>query len=78
MSFFLDSVVFMVQDQEIWDNSKPMSLPRDVFNGKSFRDIWIGFKVGLVDLEAFLSSYQTVESLYISGPAGTAVNTLRM
>ena len=76
---FIDTVAFMVQDPEIWDNSNPISLPRDIFNGKSFRNIWIDFKVGHVDTEAFLSSYQTIESLYISAPGWvTAVNTIKM
>ena len=69
----------MVQDEDIWDNSNPISIPRDIFNGKSFRNIWIDFKVGQLDTEAFLSSYQTVEELSISGPGWvTAVNTMKM
>ena len=34
---FIDTVAFMVQDPEIWDNSNPISIPRDIFNGKSFQ-----------------------------------------
>ena len=65
---FLDSVALMLQDPETWDNSKRMSIPGDIFNGKSFRNIWISLKVDHVDVDAFLSSYQTVEELYLSGP----------
>ena len=56
----------MVQDTEIWDHAKPMSLPVDVFNGKSFRNIYIGLKVDHVDVDAFLSSHQTLEELNLS------------
>ena len=62
----------------IWDNFKPISIPRDIFNGKSFRHISIDLKVDHVDVDAFLSSYQTVEELSLSGPGGVWVMPLRM
>ena len=68
MRIYLDSVALMLQDPVIWNNAKPMGLPVDIFNGKSFRNIWISLKVDHVDDDAFLSSYQTVEELYLSGP----------
>ena len=58
----------MLQDPEIWDDAKPMSIPADIFNGKSFRYIWISLKVDHVDADAFLSSHQTLEQLSLSGP----------
>ena len=75
----LDTVALILQDPEIWDNAKPMSLPVDIFNGKSFRNIWISLKVDHVDADAFLSSHETVEELYLSGPGWVdGVMPLRM
>ena len=78
-NIYSDSVTLMLQDPEIWDNAKPMSLPVDIFNGKSFRNIWISLKVDHVDADAFLSSHETVEELYLSGPGWVdGVMPLRM
>ena len=76
---FLEFVALVFQGQDIWDNAKPISLPFDIFNGKSFRSIYMGLKVDHVDADAFLSSHQTLEQLSLSGPGWVdGVMPLRM
>ena len=77
-NLLLDSIVLSAQDQYVWESSIPISLPVDVFNGKSAKDIWIDIKLDFVDPQAFLSSHSRLEFLEIGGPGMVdARNTLQ-
>ena len=74
---YLDSIALIVNNPDVWDSSNPIPIPRDIFNGKSFRDIWISVKVADVDPDAFLSSHSRVEGLSINGGSRVdAINTI--
>ena len=73
---FAGSIVFLVTDPDVWNSSKPLSIPRDIFNGKSFNHIVVHMKVADVDPDAFLSSHSRVETLSINSGAGNVLDAI--
>ena len=74
----LERIVFSVNNVGIWEASQPIKIPKNIFQDKTARDIWINFKVEEVDPEAFANSADVLEGLSISGPGWNyGVNPLK-
>ena len=63
----LEQIIFISNDYALWDSSRPISIPKNIFQDKTAKHIWIYFKVEEIHPEAFLNTAGFVEELAISG-----------
>ena len=74
----LEGIFFTVTDVETWESSQPIRIPKNIFQDKTAKNIWIGFKVEEVDPEAFANSAGVLEELAITGQGlGDLFNPLK-
>ena len=63
----LEQIVFISNDYALWDSSQAISIPKNIFQDKTAKHIWIYFKVKEIHPEAFLNTAEVLEELAISG-----------